>query len=39
VAVAIVNGLIAAFLAWGWLRRSPTGQYDETAAHDASVRG
>jgi membrane-associated phospholipid phosphatase len=25
VSVAIVNGLIAALLAWGWLRRSPSG--------------
>jgi membrane-associated phospholipid phosphatase len=24
VSVAIVNGLIAALLAWGWLRRSPS---------------
>lgn len=30
VSVAIVNGLIAALLAWGWLRRSPAGQDDET---------
>lgn len=30
VSVAIVNGLIAALLAWGWLRRSPSGQDDET---------
>jgi undecaprenyl-diphosphatase len=39
VTVAIVNGVIAAFLAWGWLRRSPTGQYDETTASDVGVRG
>jgi membrane-associated phospholipid phosphatase len=31
VSVAIVNGLIAALLAWGWLRRSPSDGYDEDA--------
>lgn len=30
VAVAIVNGLIAALLAWAWLRRSPSDQSDQS---------
>ena len=32
VSVAIVNGLVAALLAWGWLRRSPTGQGDRVGS-------
>ena len=37
VAVAIVNGLVAAFLAWGWLRRSPSGQDEETGERSGSA--
>jgi undecaprenyl-diphosphatase len=37
VTVAIVNGLIAALLAWGWLRRSPSGEPDQTRTSDRSV--
>jgi membrane-associated phospholipid phosphatase len=37
VAVAIVNGLLAALLAWGWLRRSPSDQ-DEEVAHHGGAR-
>ena len=37
VAVAIINGLLAALLAWGWLRRSPSDQ-DEEVAHHGGAR-
>jgi membrane-associated phospholipid phosphatase len=37
VSVAIVNGLIAALLAWGWLRRSPSGPDDEVDPSGRSV--
>jgi membrane-associated phospholipid phosphatase len=39
VSVAIVNGLIAALLAWGWLRRSPSGQADEAETSGDRVSG
>lgn len=37
VSVAIVNGLIAALLAWGWLRRSPTVHDDGPGPAERSV--